>query len=278
MGFLKFTQLEEANVVFPLLERLVGLADNNKTIIIGLVSGQGTGKTTISKFLAYDLRQLGYKVARFSIDDFYTSWTSRKNLMKKHPKNPFYQIPRGMPGTHRVNELHSVLKSATQGKPFSIPYFEKSMHNGMGDISKKCTKVKGKLDFLILEGWNVGLPQVTNQELSHICKKYKINLAKIDPNHGRKIILEKSKAYLKLWKYIDYYLMIQPESSNLHYQWRMLQERKLIKEKGEGMTPKQIKHFVNFFLPLTYVCYDKIKANAIIKVDKRHNYKLKITK
>ena len=272
MGFLKFTQQEEVNIIFPLIERLVGLRKKGKTLIIGLVGGQGTGKTTISKYIAHDLKFLGYNVARFSIDDFYTSWEERQKLMKKYSNNLFYQIPRGMPGTHRVAELHSVLRSAAQGKPFSIPHFDKSLHQGMGDIAKKTTKINKRLDFLIIEGWNVGLPQITSNKLKSICNKHKINLKKIDPTNQHKLTLEKNKPYLKLWKYIDHYVMIKPDNSNLHYQWRSLQEKRLIQKTNQGMSPKQIKHFVNIYLPLTYACYDQIQADATIKVDKRHNY------
>tara|TARA_Y100000310_G_scaffold153901_1_gene153449 strand:+ start:16121 stop:16942 length:822 start_codon:yes stop_codon:yes gene_type:complete len=266
MGFLKFTKDEYKKIVVPLAKRLVN-DHKGETLLVGMQGGQGTGKTTISKFLTKELKSYGYKVVRFSIDDFYLSWDKRKRLMKKHSNNPFYQISRGMPGTHRVKDLYDTLKKAKQGKAFSIPIFDKSLHNGKGDIIKKTVKVKGKLDFLILEGWNVGLPDVSLAKLSKICKKYKINLQR-----GSGLTLQKNKVYKKIWKILQYYIQVLPDKSNLHYQWRLLQEKRLIRDKGKGMSLKEIKHFTDIYLPLTYVCYDQIKADAIIKVDKRHNY------
>ena len=278
MGWLKFTKEEQQRIVLPLAKKLVN-THQGKTLIVGMQGGQGTGKTTISKFLAKELQTYGFKVVRFSIDDFYLSWKKRKQIMGKYKDNPFYQIPRGMPGTHRVKELYTVLKNSKQGKPFTLPFFDKSLHKGMGDITKKVKKVKKNIDFVIIEGWNVGLPTITPNKLNAICKKYNIPLKKIDPHNGRKVILEKNKPYQKIWKLIDYFIQVRPDNSNLHFQWRLLQEKRLIKQKGKGMTVLQIKHFVNIYLPLTYVCYDQINSNAIIYVDKKHNYyKLQLRK
>lgn len=272
MGARTFTKDEHKNIVTPIVDKLVHEHYEGKTTIVALQGGQGTGKTTIADHIKKELYNLGFKVQSFSIDNFYTSAKERKALQKKYPNNPFYQIPRGMPGTHKVKTLHNLLDQAKKGKPFIIPHFDKSKLKGFGDILKRTTKIKDKQDFIIFEGWCVGLPSIKSAELKKISLKHKIPLEKIDPDKGRNIVLRKIKPYLPLWRYIDYFIMIYPDSSSCHKLWRLLQEQRLKKSKHQGMSSKQISHFVDVYLPLTYVCYDKIHWDAQIKVDKLHNY------
>jgi D-glycerate 3-kinase len=273
MGLLKFTKEEEKRIIVPLAEKLMKIHDHSSTTIIGMQGGQGTGKTTIVNFLRKELQKRGYKVASFSIDDFYTSWNERKKLQQKYPNNPFYQISRGMPGTHRIKELLSVLKKAKAGKPFVIPQFDKSINKGIGDISKKTKKITKKLDFLLFEGWCVGLPLVSSKELVRICNKNKVNLKEIDPSlKYHNVMLQYSKNYQAIWKLLNYKVMIRPPSLGVHKEWRALQERRLCKKKGQCMNPEEINHFIDIYLPLTVVCYEKIKPNSTIFVDKKHNY------
>jgi|APSaa5957512622_1039677.scaffolds.fasta_scaffold91913_1 D-glycerate 3-kinase len=273
MGARKFTQEEQERIIKPIVKKLIESHTKGKTTIIALQGGQGTGKTTIANFIKRDLKHLKYKIQSFSIDDFYTSAKERKVLQKKYAKNPFYQISRGMPGTHRVKELHKVLNNAKLGKNFSIPHFEKSKQKGFGDVLKKVTNVKGRQDFIILEGWCVGIPNVTTKKLQEICTKNRIDLMGIDKElKFNKTVIKHIKSYLPLWKLIDTTIMIVPDSSSCHKLWRLLQEKRLKEKKHEGMTTSQVSHFVDVFLPFTYVCYDKIKSDIIIKVDKLHNY------
>ncbi len=272
MGARKFTQEEQERIIKPIVRNLIESHTKGKTTIIALQGGQGTGKTTIANFIKRDLTYFKYKVQSFSIDDFYTTAKERKALQKKYKKNPFYQIPRGMPGTHRVKELHTVLKNVKEGKPFSIPHFDKSKHKGFGDVLKKVNNIKRRQDFIILEGWCVGIPSVTSKQLQKICTKNRINLKSIDPREYHKTVIKHITPYLPLWKLIDTTIMIVPDSSSCHKLWRLLQEKRLKEKKGEGMTKTQVSHFVDVFLPFTYLCYEKIKSDIIIKVDKLHNY------
>ena len=272
MGVRKFTKEEEKRIIGPLADALEK-RHSKKTLIIGMQGGQGTGKTTIMNFLIKELRKRGYRVASFSIDDFYTSWKERKKLQQKYPLNPFYQISRGMPGTHRVKELLSVLRKAKAGKPFVIPQFDKSVGKGRGEISKKTKKITKKIDFLLFEGWCVGLPLVSSNYLLKICKKNKINLPRIDPKlKYHQVMLEYSKKYQTIWEYLNYLVMIRPPSLGVHKEWRSLQEKRLCKENGQCMTPQEVSNFIGIYLPLTVVCYEKIKTNSTIFVDKKHNY------
>jgi len=273
VGERNFTKEEEKKIISPIAERLQKKCIKGKTTIIGVQGGQGTGKTTIVQFLERRLRKNGFRVQSFSIDDFYKSWKERKALQQKYPVNPFYQISRGLPGTHRVKFLLETLQRAKLGKDFAIPLFDKSLYDGKGDVLSKNKKVKGRQDFVILEGWCIGMPKVDSQDFVKICKRNKINIKKLDPKlQEHKVVLRFVKEYQPIWKLLDYQVMLKADSPEVHKKWRLLQEKRLKAAKGMGMDKKEVHAFVEPFLPFTYVCYDLIKPDAKVLIDEKHNF------
>jgi D-glycerate 3-kinase len=275
-----YTKQEEKLCLIPLITKLQQWHQPGKTVIVGIQGGQGTGKTTLGRLLVDVLERVGMKVTAFSIDDFYTSRRQRKILARKYPHNPYYQIARGMPGTHRVSLLQKTLTKIKTGKNFELPIFDKSLHQGAGDIAKRTKKVKGRQDFVFFEGWCLGAPKVTSKEFQRVCKKYKVDLKTLDPNlKFHKVLLKHVKDYQASWKLLDKMVMLQPDSSNLHLKWRAQQERELKAAKGSGMSPQEISSFVAPYLPLTYLCYEKVKFDVKILINARHKlYRIKAKK
>lgn len=263
-----YSIVEQKNYLTPLLHNIIKLSRKDKTTIIGIQGGQGTGKTTLSKFLQKALAGRGYAVESFSIDDFYTSYTERQKLARKYPDNPLYQISRGMPGTHRVKLLKGTLQKAKAGKPFIIPQFDKSLHHAAGDVAGE-RRIKSRQDFLLFEGWCLGLPLVSVMELERICRKHMISLPQ---GKHHQALLRYSKHYQQLWEFIDYLIMLQPKNPSLHVKWRWQQEQELRKKTGRGMNKKEIQRFVGLFLPLTYACYEKIKPDTKWWINERHGF------
>ena len=273
MGERKFTKEEEKQIIVPIAKRLSEMHRNGETTIVGIQGGQGTGKTTIVQILEKHLKGQGFKVQSFSIDDFYKSWKERKALQQKYPVNPFYQISRGLPGTHRVKFLLETLKRAKAGKDFAIPLFDKSLYDGKGDVLSKTKKVKGRQDFVIIEGWCVGMPTITSAQLLKICKKNSIDIKRLDPKlQDYKVVLNFVKEYQPIWKLLDYQIMLKADSPEVHKRWRLLQEKRLKEKKGMGMSKQEVHAFVEPFLPFTYVCYDLIKSDVKVLIDEKHNF------
>ena len=273
MGERKFTKEEEQKIIVPIAEQLQKIHHKNKTTVVGIQGGQGTGKTTIVQFLEKQLKKKGFKVQSFSLDDFYQSWKERKKLQEKYPHNLFYQISRGLPGTHRVKFLLETLQKAKAGQDFEIPIFDKSKYDGKGEILSKTKKVKGRQDFLILEGWCVGMPAVSSQQLLDICRRNGIDLRKLDPTlQDHKVVLAFVKEYQPVWKLLDYIVMLKADSPEVHKKWRLLQEQKLKEKKGQGMSKQEVHAFVEPFLPFTYVCYDLVKPDVKVLIDEKHNF------
>ena len=273
MGERKFTKEEEQKIIVPIAEQLQKIHHKNKTTVVGIQGGQGTGKTTIVQFLEKQLKKKGFKVQSFSLDDFYQSWKERKKLQEKYSHNLFYQISRGLPGTHRVKFLLETLQKAKAGQDFEIPIFDKSKYDGKGEILSKTKKVKGRQDFLILEGWCVGMPAVSSQQLLDICRRNGIDLRKLDPTlQDHKVVLAFVKEYQPVWKLLDYIVMLKADSPEVHKKWRLLQEQKLKEKKGQGMSKQEVHAFVEPFLPFTYVCYDLVKPDVKVLIDEKHNF------
>ncbi|MBI4152758.1 hypothetical protein HY495_03545 [Candidatus Woesearchaeota archaeon] len=268
-----FSPKEHKKIIHPLIARFEKLYQKNQTTIIGIQGGQGTGKTTLVKVLQKELQNKGYRVVSFSIDDFYLSLRERKALHQKYPQNPFYQIPRGLPGTHRLPLLTTVLSELKHGQRTELPIFDKSVDNGQGDISPLKTIISQRQDFVLFEGWCVGIPDTTPSALALLCSKQKIPLNKIDPTlQHSAVVLHFIRSYRPLWKFLDYLVMLRPQTASLHVQWRQQQERELKKARGQGMSAAEIAHFVNLFLPFTYLCYEKTKADATIVITKDHTF------
>ncbi len=269
-----FTAQEHQKILHPLIARFEKLYRPNKTIIVGIQGGQGTGKTTLVKVLQRELEQKGYSVTHFSIDDFYLPLAERKVLQKKHSSNPFYQIPRGLPGTHDLLLLKDVLSLLQKGRRVEVPIFDKAVEQGQGDRSALTTFVSDRQDFILFEGWCVGIPVVSSSTFVRLCAKNKIPLRKIDPLlKYYPVVLRFIKQYQPLWKFLDFKIMLKSKSIRSHLLWREQQERELKERRGQGMSSTEIERFVNLFLPFTYLCYEKIKSDATILIDEKHVFR-----
>jgi len=247
--------------------------------IIGICGCQGVGKTVLTTLIKCTLRDLGYKVEGFSIDDFYLSYADRCELAKTHVGNPFYQISRGMPGTHRYKELLSVLEDSKKGSDFEIPVFDKSLHDGKGDITTKTIPVLGQQDFIILEGWCINLPVLSADEFPSIMARndYANDIfTEVDPDHGAyKVVLNYMTEYQSIWNLLDNRTLMLGESITWIESWRIEQEKRMLSIKGSGMTNEEIREFIRPYIPFTWLYYDEKTRSVnnndcVINVGKDH--------
>ena len=136
---------------------------NNKTLVIGLAGGQGSGKSTISNILKILLKEyFGLETVVFSIDDFYKTLKQRK-IMSKNISSLF--LTRGVPGTHDTKMLFNCIKVLKNSvfKKILIPKFNKSIDDRVS--KNKWLRVKKKPNIVIFEGWCVGVEPQKNKEL-----------------------------------------------------------------------------------------------------------------
>ena len=247
---------------------------DNKTKIIGLTGGQGSGKSTISNILKIVLKEyFNLETVIFSIDDFYKTIKERKKLSKII--SPLF-LTRGVPGTHDTSMLLKVIQDLKKEKfnKVLIPKFNKA--NDDRFPKNKWLRVNKKPNIVIFEGWCVGVtPQKKKDLLTPINA-----LEKHEDKKGiwrKKVNEELKKKYNDIFRQINKIIFLKVPSLKYVLKWRILQEKKLklISKGKKTMSNNQIKKFVMFYERLTNHMLKTLpkKADTIIQVDKKHKLK-----
>lgn len=212
----------------------------DRTLIQGILGVQGTGKTTLCLILKLILNQLGYTVACLSIDDLYLTYAERKELQQQDQR----LIWRGPPGTHDVSLGLQVIEQCLDkdnNTPISLPRFDKSAFNGLGDRIQP--EVISKPDILLFEGWFVGVRLIGESSFTDPPPP-------INTPEAKKFALDNNQrlqAYLPLWSKLDRLIVLLPEDYRLSKQWRQEAEHKMIARGKTGMSDLEIDRFVEYF-------------------------------
>jgi D-glycerate 3-kinase len=122
-------------------------------VVVGINGAQGSGKSTLCKFLEVLLVEHNQRSATLSIDDLYLTKAERERLAREvHP----LLATRGVPGTHDPALGLSIIEDFRTGRDLEIPRFDKSLDDRLPDPER----VKGPLQVLLFEGWCLGaVPQ-----------------------------------------------------------------------------------------------------------------------
>ena len=241
----------------------------NKTLIISLSGGQGSGKSTIAQILKIILK-IKYKlnVICFSIDDYYKTLKERKIMsVKEHP----LFITRGVPGTHDYNLLLNTFKNITGSKfkSFTIPKFDKSIDDRIK--KSRWLKIRSKPDIVIFEGWCIGAkPQslkLLKRPINYLEKNFDMKLT-----WRKKINNELKSNYKKIFNFIDHKIFLKVPNFGYVLKWRKLQEKKLrIKFKKKTMKDDKIKNFVMHYERVTMqMLRDFSSFDKVVNIDKKH--------
>jgi len=246
----------------PYAKQLVAnYSDNHVTLFLGVNGCQGSGKSTLSKFIkAYIESEHALKVLTISLDDFYLSKAARQQLAQTI--HPLLSI-RGVPGTHDVLLLKQSLLKLKQGLTGAvIPQFNKEVDDLRA--KKYWLTIDGKVDIVIVEGWCWGTPAQLVSELSTPVNDLELK----DDNEGvwRSYVNQQLQHnYQPLYDLMDHWLFLRAPSFDCVYQWRLQQERHLAASlvtlqndeiKSQLQSPKQIASFILYFQRLTQQSLD----------------------
>ena len=242
--------------------------------VLGLCGAQGSGKTTFAQVLTLLLKEQGYNVVVFSLDDIYKTYKERERLRKKIPE----YTARGPPGTHDVKlglEIIKKLKKSTSKTRVLVPVFDKSLHKGKGDRlpEHEWKVVVGKVDIVIFEGWIVGARPIGEDNLKIVHEVEK----KIDPSGRlRKAIDRNLRKYEALFNEIDDLVVLDVPGIEKIEEWRKLQEEKLRERTGQGMKPEEVEKFVEYYIPSTIRYVFSLKNNpdytsVVFRIGPDHN-------
>ncbi|NTS78550.1 hypothetical protein HR060_17035 [Catenovulum sp. SM1970] len=254
-------------------KNLVPLKSEKYIPILGISGGQGTGKSTLSEFIANVLKiTKGINTIIISIDDFYLSKHDRKTLaLNTHP----LLEKRGVPGTHNAENLFSTLQLLNRGYlGFKIPKFDKLLDDILPESSFQI--IDKPYDLVIFEGWCIGA-----EPEQDICTPLNDLERQHDPNGiYRQYVNQAIDDYQAIFKCVDQLLYLDAPSIDLIVNWRYQQELQMLENKGEiGLDKQAIKQkimaFVSYFERITLSMKKTMpsRADYLIELDSNHKMK-----
>lgn len=203
----------------PLADEITRRAGDRRPLIVGVNGAQGSGKSTLCKFLEPLLGARGLRTITFSLDDLYLSKAQRfERARTVHP----LLATRGVPGTHAIDIGLAVLATLRRGQSFRMPRFDKALD----ERNPVDEPVQGSFDILLFEGWCVGaVPQPRGALLEPINQLEAIE----DPDGTWRHFVNDALAgsYRELFSQLDLLLMLKVPDFDAVRQNRALQESKL---------------------------------------------------
>lgn len=221
---------------------------------LGINGCQGSGKSTLSEFLAgYLSQEHGLKVVVMSLDDFYLDQSQRNAIAVK--VHPLFKT-RGVPGTHDMALASQVLSSLRSGAPTSIPRFNKANDNPAP--VNQWQQINEPVDVVIFEGWCWGVEAQNDAQLVDPINALE---EKQDETGVWRRFVNKQLAqyYAPLYVNMDYWVMLKAPSFECVYAWRLEQEHKLRASLSDAdssagskvMSDEQVLAFIQYYQRLT---------------------------
>ena len=203
----------------PLANRIAREATTRNPLIVGINGAQGSGKSTVCRFLEALLRPRGLRVVTLSLDDLYLSRSERAALARE--VHPLFAT-RGVPGTHAIGLGFDIVEDVLTGRPFTLPRFDKAAD----DRAETGTRITGPVDVLLLEGWCVG---ARPQDDAALAPPVNALEADEDADGTWRYVVNRHLAadYAKLFGLIDLLVMLKVENFEAVHANRGLQEAKL---------------------------------------------------
>ena len=250
------------------------LTSSSAPLMLGINGCQGSGKSTLVKFIAdYLTTEYDLSVITMSLDDFYLDQEQRSQLASQvHP----LLSTRGVPGTHNYQQLNTVLHALKQGSATIIPQFDKATDNPKPQ--NQWLTVNRQIDIVIVEGWCWGAyPQSASQLPTPVNDLEKLR----DQSYvWREYVNQQLDShFVPLYQLMDHWLMLKAPSFDCVASWRWQQEQMLV-QSLQGQLPQsllmskqQVEHFVSYFQRLTEHCIETLpeKCDVVFELDNQRN-------
>lgn len=233
------------------LAREVFRRRGNNTLLVSINGAQGSGKTTLTRFLHAMLeREHACRVASFSLDDFYLQRVDRELLAQQvHP----LLRTRGVPGTHDIDLLEATIASLLNRESCRIPVFDKAIDDRMP--SEAWRDLHSGCDIILFEGWCNNSPAQNAEQLREPVNELE---AKEDSGgQWRHYVNDKLIEYhARIYHQSDLTIFLQAPDFEQVFQWRKLQEDKLratvAKAKGHFlMDDTALRRFLQHYERIT---------------------------
>lgn len=210
-----------SNIYLP-LSQIVQQRKKQEPLVVSINGAQGTGKSTMTKFLKYILEsEMQCRVADLSLDDFYSVRQSRLALAED--VHPLFTT-RGVPGTHDITLLEKVLELLVDKQPCRVPRFDKAIDDRCDE--SEWTDYNDPVEVILFEGWCNNSPAQDQQALQQPVN----TLEESEDPQGvwRQHVNEQLIDYKqRVFDRTDMCIMLKAPDFECIYEWRSLQEQKL---------------------------------------------------
>ena len=243
----------------PLANRIAREATSRHPLIVGVNGAQGSGKSTLCRFLEVLLRPRGLRAVTLSLDDLYLSRSERSELARE--VHPLFAT-RGVPGTHAIGLGFDIVEDVLTGRPFTLPRFDKALD----DRADAGTAITGPVDVLLIEGWCIGARPQNDAALAQPVNALE---AEEDADGLWRYVVNRHLAadYAKLFGLIDLLVMLKVDSFEAVHANRSLQEAKLRAAKPDApglMDDAALTRFIAHYERLTRHMLAEMPARADI--------------
>jgi D-glycerate 3-kinase len=249
----------------PLADEIARRASGKRPLIVGINGAQGSGKSTLCRFLEVLLAERGLGAVTLSLDDFYLPRAERAGAAGDHHR---LFATRGVPGTHDVELAMTVLDRLTGGKPADWPRFDKATDDRAAEI----LHVESPVDVILFEGWCVGAapqPAAALREPVNALER----VEDPDGTWRREVNRRLATDYAGLFARIDLLVMLKVPDFAAVRDHRRLQERKLGARNPGGaavMDEAALDRFLAHYQRLTEWMLAEMppRADILITIDR----------
>ena len=207
-----------------LLDQYAGrIARTRRPYLLGLSGLQGSGKSTLAREMKSQAEARGWATEVLSLDDFYYSRSEREVLA--HQIQPLLKT-RGVPGTHEIELLLSVLAALPHADKLAVAYprFDKGRDTRMPP--SRWPKITRVPKLVILEGWALGIRPQLQSALEPPINALE---REEDPDGTwRHWVNKQLRGYQPLWRKLDALIVLQAPNWDIVRQWRSQQEEELL--------------------------------------------------
>lgn len=216
---------QNSNLAGHLLDQYAGrIARARRPYLLGLSGLQGSGKSTLAREMKLEAESRGWPTEVLSLDDFYYSRSERDVLAQQiHP----LLRTRGVPGTHEIELLLSVLAALPQASeklPVDYPRFDKGRDTRV--TPSRWPRVTRPPKLVVLEGWALGVRPQLQAALEDPINSLERDE---DPDgRWRHWVNKQLRGYQPLWRKLDALIVLQAPNWEVVRKWRSEQEEELL--------------------------------------------------